>query len=386
MIKNTLVVCKNTFTEALRQPIYIVIILATQIIFLFTPSLVMFTIREDNKLMWDIGLSNLLVAGLFIAVFSASTVVTDEIDRKTALTVISKTVSRPAFVLGKFLGVTGAVLLAQYLLILVYFMTVRHGVLESASDEPDYTVITFSFASSFIAIALAALGNYFYKWRFGSSTVFLSTILYSLSILILCFIDRDWKYNPANNQFKAHLIGPVILVMLASIMFCSISVTAAMRFNMVTTLIICAVAFLLGTMVHYKLGPVAMKPYKEITEQKTAALKQADPTTDDSKLSVDVSLGDYVKYFTEKPKQILPTTCAWGGLAVIPSINLYVVTDGVYDEPKPLHELSAEKQEKELQKRSMRSKYIVRTAVYTMAYTLGALTIAIMLFRKRDIG
>ena len=327
MIKNTLVVSKNTFTEALRQPIYIVIIIATIILFVFTPSLVMFTIREDNKLMWDIGLSNLLVAGLFIAIFSASTVVTDEIDRKTALTVISKTVSRPAFVIGKFLGVTGAVILAQYLLILVYFMTVRHGVLESAAEESDMTVITFGVLTALISIAVGALGNYFYKWRFGTTTVFVGTLLSTISILVLYFIDKHWQFNPAENHFQMHLIGPVLLIVLASITFSAIAVTVAMRFNMVTTMIVCAIAFLLGTMVHYKLGPIV-----------------------------------------SDPQGIVTSALAWVGLAVIPSINLFVVTDAVYSS------------------KAVPMSYLLQTALYTALYTMGALTVAIMLFRKRDIG
>ena len=327
MIKNTLVVSRNTFTEALRQPIYIVIIIATVILFVFAPSMVMFTIREDNKLLWDIGLSNLLVAGLFLAVFSASTVVTDEIDRKTALTVISKTVSRPAFVIGKFLGVAGAVVLAQYLLILVYFMVVRHGVLESAAEESDYTVIIFGSSVALISLIVGGLGNYFYKWRFGSTTVFVGTILSTIAVLLLAFIDRHWKFNPAENNFQPHLIGPVLLVVLASVTFCAISVTLAMRFNMVTTMVVCAMAFLLGTMVHYKLGPLVTNP-----------------------------------------QDIVTTVFAWCGLAVIPSINLFVVTDAVYSS------------------KYVPMDYMIKAVIYTLLYSMGALWIAIMLFRKRDIG
>ena len=328
MIRNTIAVASNTFTEAIRQPVYVVIIFATTILFMLSPSTVMFALREDSQLLSDIGLSNLLVAGLFIAVFAASTVVTDEIDRKTALTVISKSVSRHSFVLGKFFGITGAVLFAEYLLALVYFLTVRHGVLINASDHEDITVIVFGYSSAVLACLIGAFSNYFYKWRFGSTTVITGAILTTLSVFILFFIDHKWNYNPSLANFPLNLVAPVILIFLSTIVISSIAVASAMRFNMVTTMIVCVLVFLLGTMVHNMLGPVISSP----------------------------------------DSNIFQTIFAWFGLAVIPSINLYIVTDVVYES------------------RYLPMDYLLKCVLYTALYSAGAITIAIMLFRKRDIG
>ncbi len=327
MVKNCLAVASNTFTEAIRQPVYVVIIFATTILFMMSPSMVMFGLREDDQLLCDIGLSNLLVAGLFIAVFAASTVVTDEIDRKTALTVISKSVSRNSFVLGKFLGIVGAVLLAEYLLGLVYMLTMRHGVLVNASDHEDITVVVFGYSAAIISCLYGAFCNYFYKWRFGSTTVICGSILTTISLVILFFIDARWQYKPALGNFPIQLLGPLALVVLATIVISAIAVAAAMRFNMVTTMIICVLTFLLGTMVHYKLGPVV--------------------TQSDS---------------------MVQSALAWVGLAMIPSINLYVVSDLVYES------------------KYLPKEYFYSCVLYTILYSAGAITAAMMLFRKRDIG
>ena len=94
---------KNTFLEILRQPIYAIIIIAALLLFFISPSITMYTMSDDNKLLREIGLSTLFLTSLFIAIFSASGAVAEEIENKTILTVLSKPVRRPIFVFSKFL-------------------------------------------------------------------------------------------------------------------------------------------------------------------------------------------------------------------------------------------------------------------------------------------
>ena len=52
---NLLAIISNTFTETLRQPIYGVVLAATIGILILSPSLVMFTLDDDNQLLKDTG-------------------------------------------------------------------------------------------------------------------------------------------------------------------------------------------------------------------------------------------------------------------------------------------------------------------------------------------
>ena len=74
---------KNTFIQTLRQPIYAIIIVAALFLFFISPSLTMYTMSDDNKLLREIGLSTLFLTSLFIAIFSASGAVGEEIENKT---------------------------------------------------------------------------------------------------------------------------------------------------------------------------------------------------------------------------------------------------------------------------------------------------------------
>ncbi|MFQ5495005.1 MAG: ABC transporter permease, partial [Phycisphaerae bacterium] len=90
MLQRMLTVAWATFIETIRQPIYGVILLATAILMVLNVSLAAFTLGDDNKLLLDIGLSTLLLSGLFLSAFSAAGVLGREIENKTVLTVISK--------------------------------------------------------------------------------------------------------------------------------------------------------------------------------------------------------------------------------------------------------------------------------------------------------
>lgn len=97
------------------------------------------TFGEDIKMLKDSGLVVIMLLGILQAVWAASTSVADEIEGKTALTVLSKPIGRRSFILGKFLGIvwTLAVLftvLGLMLLIVVAYKPI-HEARESASQE-----------------------------------------------------------------------------------------------------------------------------------------------------------------------------------------------------------------------------------------------------------
>src|SRR4030065_1858585 len=94
-------IAKNTFIETLRQPVYAVIVVAALLLFFISPSLTMYTMSDDNKLLREIGLSTLFLASLFIAIFSASGAVADEIKNKTIVTVLSKPVQCTIIIIAK---------------------------------------------------------------------------------------------------------------------------------------------------------------------------------------------------------------------------------------------------------------------------------------------
>ncbi len=239
-------IAKNTFTETVRHPIYAVIIIAVLFLITLSPSITMYSLEDDDKLLREIGLSTLFLASLFIAILSASGSVAEEIENKTILTVLSKPIQRPIFIFAKFVGVAAAVILAHYICTIALLMAVRHGVLETVNDPHDWTVITAAGISAFSVFILSAFFNYVYDWKFSSTVVVLLAIFTTLSIIFLAFIDNNWQFNPSGNGINALDLFASLLLVLAAVIIAALAVAFSTRFNISITLSFCVSIFLLG--------------------------------------------------------------------------------------------------------------------------------------------
>jgi hypothetical protein len=244
-------ITKNTFTETLRQPVYAVIIITALLLFFISPSLSMFSLDDDNKLLREIGLSTLFLSSLFIAVFSASGAVGEEIENKTITTVLSKPVKRPIFIIAKFLGVSGAVIIAHYICTIALLMSIREGVLESVNDTHDWTVVATTGVIVILSTLLTAFFNYTYDWKFSSTAVISTAILATIGIIFLTFIDEKWQFNPSENTIHMLDIYGSILLLQAAIIIGALAVAISTRFNIVVTLSACIGLFLLGLISDY---------------------------------------------------------------------------------------------------------------------------------------
>jgi len=252
-------IARNTFIETLRQPVYLVIIVAAMCLFFISPSLTMYTLSDDNKLLREVGLSTLFLTSLFVAVFSASGAVAEEIADKTIITVLSKPIARPVFIAAKFLGVLAAVALAHYICTIALLMSVRHGVIMAVWEKHDWTVLTAAGAIALLTIVLSAFFNYVFDWKFSSTAVVLAAVFSTAGIIFLAFIDRNWRFNPADNGINALDIYGSVLLLLAAMMIAALAVVLSARFNIIVTLAGCVGLFLLGLVSDFVFGRPAQE-------------------------------------------------------------------------------------------------------------------------------
>ena len=247
MLTRLYTLARATFLETVRQPIFGILLLVTAGLLMLNVALAGFTLEDDDKLLLDIGLSTLLLSGLFLSAFSASGVISREIENKTALSVISKPVGRPVFVLGKFLGLMGALSLAFYLSFLVFLLAERHGVMERSSDPWDAPVLVFGFGSLFVSIVVAGFCNYFYGSGFATTTIGVITPLLTLSAILIGKFGKTWEVIPFGSDYVGgQIVIAAYLVWLAVLILAAIATTASTRFGQMLTLIICTIFLALG--------------------------------------------------------------------------------------------------------------------------------------------
>ncbi|MHC4110227.1 MAG: ABC-2 transporter permease [Planctomycetota bacterium] len=281
---------------------------------------------DDNKLLREIGLSTLFLASLFIAIFSASGAVAEEIENKTISTVLSKPVQRPIFIIAKFLGVSAAVILAHYICTIALLMTIRHGVLEDVSATHDWTVIGTAGVVIGATLILSTFFNYVYDWKMTSTAVVLTGIFATLGIVFLYFIDRNWQFNPQNNSISVVDVYGSVLLLFAAIIIVALAVALSARFNIAVTLSACFGIFLLGLVSDYTFGNLAEKKF----------------------------------WGAEFLAQI--------GRYLVPNLQIFWISDAIYEGSEiPL-------------------KYIIISSSYAVCYTTAILALAIVFFQRRQVG
>ena len=99
-------VAYSTFKTEVNQPLFLVVLLVGVLFIMFSIWIPYNTFGEDIKMYKDSGLTLIRVLAIFIAVWAASKSVAEEIEGRTALTVLSKPVGRRQFILGKFGGIS----------------------------------------------------------------------------------------------------------------------------------------------------------------------------------------------------------------------------------------------------------------------------------------
>jgi ABC-2 type transport system permease protein len=255
MADRFLALARTTFLETIRQPIYGVILVVTAILLILNVALTAFTLDNDNKLLLDVSLSTLLLSGLFLSAFSASGVLAREIENKTVLIVVSKPVSRPLFVAGKFGGLLAALFLAYYLSFLVFVLCVRHGVMQNTSDPWDGPVLVLGFGSLFVALLVGAFCNYFYGREFSTTTIAFLAPLLTVSVLVVALFDKKWNMT----DFAADFVGGQViiaayLVFLAVVISSAVALAASTRLGQLMTLVVCLCVLGAGVASDYAFG------------------------------------------------------------------------------------------------------------------------------------
>lgn len=100
-----LTIALATAKEAIRQPAFFVLSFLAGASLIYTIFVPYFTFGEDIKMYKDTGLTTISFAGLLLALLTASSSVAEEIEGKTAITLLSKPINRRQFIFGKFLGI-----------------------------------------------------------------------------------------------------------------------------------------------------------------------------------------------------------------------------------------------------------------------------------------
>ncbi len=331
MITKIVAIAANTFLETIRQPIYGIMLIVTCMMMVLNVSLAAYTLSDDDIFLRGLGLSTLLLCGLFLASFSAAGVLNREIENKTVTTILSKPVSRPTLITGKFLGLISALTTAFYISTLAMLFVIRHKVMQNTTDPWDLPAIIFGLGPVLLTLAISGFGNYLYGWQFSSTAVFLATPLLTLGYGLVMIIDPEWKLQ-FPHLGEANLIGAIILVLMLVWIITAVALTVSCKLGQVATLTICVVVLMVGLTSDYFFG-----------QHHLAELSLLDQPGLGSKL-------------------------AWIAYRLIPNLGIFWVSDAIATG------------------KNLGASYMFSATGYAALYIVAILMIGVAIFQKREVG
>ena len=177
----------STIKTELSQPIFQVLLLIGLIFILASIYIPYNTFGEDNKMYKDSAITLVTVLAIFMAVWAASKSVAEEIEGRTALTVLSKPIGRREFIIGKFTGISFAVavlvlVLGTWLVIWTAYKPIYDGV-ESADNVTDWTTSFREAVGIVPGLILAAMK----VTVFVGLAIAISTRISILANFLICF-------------------------------------------------------------------------------------------------------------------------------------------------------------------------------------------------------
>jgi ABC-type transport system involved in multi-copper enzyme maturation permease subunit len=120
----------NTFREAVRDRVLYNLIVFALLIIGASLLLGQITIGVERQLLINLGLTAISLFGVLIAIFIGIGLVSKEIDKRTLYTVLTRPVRRWEFILGKFFGLVGTLVVNAGLMTIGFFaalLYLTHG-------------------------------------------------------------------------------------------------------------------------------------------------------------------------------------------------------------------------------------------------------------------
>jgi len=148
-----------TLKSELAQPLFLILMavgIFALLLFIIIPYN---TFGEDDKVLKDSGMTLIMVLCIIQAIWAASTSISDEIEGRTALTVLSKPIGRRAFIIGKYLGILWTVMVMFVILGTVFIGTVSWKPIwdshEGSGTEPTWQLCAEGMLSVIPGLVLA---------------------------------------------------------------------------------------------------------------------------------------------------------------------------------------------------------------------------------------
>jgi ABC-type transport system involved in multi-copper enzyme maturation permease subunit len=193
-------IASNTFREAVRDRVLYNLIVFALIMIGASLLLGQITIAVQRQLLINLGLTAISIFGVLIAIFIGIGLVSKEIDKRTLYTVLTRPVQRWEFILGKFFGLLGTLIVNAALMSIGFFVALLY--LMRGFERSDLSILAaiyFILLQFMIVTAVALLFSAF-------STPIESAVL-SFAIFVVGSFSEDLRTFAESANGIAHYLA-----------------------------------------------------------------------------------------------------------------------------------------------------------------------------------
>ncbi|HYE20800.1 MAG TPA: ABC transporter permease subunit [Tepidisphaeraceae bacterium] len=192
----TAVILRHTFREAIVQPIYSLLLVFGAAILIIFWLLPFFTLGEDTVMFKAVGLDVILLIVLIATLFATSRSIYEEIEDRTMLTLMSKPLYRWEVLVGKYLGIVLAALLAVVVLGAVMAMATYYRIptdyqIRNTLDDREFARLQGYRAMHVLSLVPSLIQTWLMIAALAAVSVAISTrvsLVVNLPVVILIYI------------------------------------------------------------------------------------------------------------------------------------------------------------------------------------------------------
>ncbi|MEC9092478.1 MAG: ABC transporter permease [Planctomycetota bacterium] len=178
----------STFKTEVSQPVYLILMITAIVgvgLFVILPYN---TFGEDIKMLKDAGLTLILVFSIFLAIWAASKSIAEEIEGRTALTVLSKPIGRRQFIIGKFVGIAWALAIFAIIVgIVVFIPAISYKATYDAKEASEEAIKWQECYAETVKIVPGIALGFMETLVFIAISVTISTRLPIMANILICF-------------------------------------------------------------------------------------------------------------------------------------------------------------------------------------------------------
>lgn len=122
-VKSTLALARATYQDLVRRQVYYLLLISFAAMIYLSRHITLFSFYQEMNLVREMGMATITFFGFLVVLLFSGSIVTSELEDRTAVTLLTKPISRASFLLGKFLGLVAAILPGVLILTCLLFLT-----------------------------------------------------------------------------------------------------------------------------------------------------------------------------------------------------------------------------------------------------------------------